>query len=101
MRLVHEIVSRDERVLEEPPPQIGLATFADIGITVVAQVWVKQPHLQAVQFDINRAVKEAFDKNDITMSFAQRRGLLQQAPALFPPPPLSPPDAPSPSKGTF
>lgn len=101
LRLVHEIVSRDERVLEEPPPQIGLMSFADIGITVVAQVWVKQPHVQAVQFDMNRAVKEAFDKHEITMSFAQRRGLIQPpTPTL--PTPLNPPDMPKPPpQGTF
>lgn len=101
LRLVHEIVSRDERVLEEPPPQIGLMSFADIGITVVAQVWVKQPHVQAVQFDMNRAVKEAFDKHEITMSFAQRRGLIHPpTPTL--PTPLNPPDMPkAPPQGTF
>lgn len=100
LRLVHEIVSRDDRVLEEPPPQIGIASFADVGITVVAQLWVKQELLQAVQFDMNRAVKSAFDKNDITMSFAQRRGLVQP-PTPTMPTPLNPPDLPKPPKGTF
>jgi len=77
LRLVHEIVARDERVLENPPPQIGLATFADVGITIVAQVWVAHGDLQATQFDLNRSVKQAFDAKGITMSFIQRRSLLQ------------------------
>lgn len=85
LRLVHEIVVRDERVLEEPPPQLGLQTFADVGITILAQVWVLQANFQAVQFDLNRAVKEAFDKRGITMSFAQRKALLT-AQTPFPPP---------------
>ena len=80
LKIVHESVARDERVLENPPPQIGLASFADAGITIVAQVWVAPTHMQAVQFDLNRAVKDAFDKKGITMSFIQRKSLLS-APA--------------------
>lgn len=76
LKIVHEIVARDERVLENPPPQIGLASFADTGITVVAQIWTAPANVQAVQFDINRAVKDAFDKKGITMSFVQRKSLL-------------------------
>ncbi|MGE4063884.1 MAG: mechanosensitive ion channel family protein [Rhodospirillaceae bacterium] len=89
LKLVHEIVARDERVLEDPPPQVGLQTFADVGITVVAQVWVAHAHFQAVQFDLNRAVKEAFDKRNITMSFAQRKALMA-APAAPVPTPSQP-----------
>jgi small conductance mechanosensitive channel len=85
LKLVHEIVARDERVLEDPPPQIGLQSFADIGITVAALVWVAHTNFQAVQFDLNRAVKEAFDKEGITMSFAQRK-VPPAAPPLPPPP---------------
>jgi small conductance mechanosensitive channel len=76
LKIVHEIVARDDRVLENPPPQIGLGSFADVGITIVAQVWVAAVDVQPVQFDLNRAVKDAFDKKGITMSFVQRRGLL-------------------------
>ncbi|MCC6913199.1 MAG: mechanosensitive ion channel [Rhodospirillaceae bacterium] len=76
LKIVHEIVARDERVLENPPPQIGLASFADTGITIVAQIWAAPAHLQAVQFDLNRAVKDAFDKKGMTMSFVQRKALL-------------------------
>ncbi len=76
LKIVHEIVARDERVLENPPPQIGLASFADVGITIAAQVWVAPANVQAVQFDLNRAVKDAFDKKGITMSFIQRKALL-------------------------
>ncbi len=76
LKIVHELVARDERVLESPPPQIGLASFADVGITIVARVWTAPANVQAVQFDMNRAVKEAFDKKGIMMSFVQRKALL-------------------------
>ncbi|MCA0199262.1 MAG: mechanosensitive ion channel [Proteobacteria bacterium] len=83
LKIVHEIVARDERVLESPPPQIGLASFADTGITILVQVWTAIANVQSVQFDLNRAVKDAFDKKGITMSFAQRKALLN-----IPPPPV-------------
>lgn len=83
LKIVHEIVARDDRVLESPPPQIGLGSFADVGITIIAQVWVTPANVQAVQFDLNRAVKDAFDKKGITMSFIQRKALLNAPP---PPP---------------
>jgi small conductance mechanosensitive channel len=87
LKMVHEIVARDDRVLEDPPPQIGLQSFADVGITVVAQVWVLHANFQAVQFDLNRAVKEAFDAKGVTMAFSQRRGLLTAPFGNLPPPP--------------
>lgn len=90
LKLVHELVVRDDRVLEEPPPQIGLQSFADVGITIVAQVWTRLPDFQAVQFDLNRAVKDAFDREGITMAFSQRRALMQvlaQNRPQQPPPP--------------
>jgi small conductance mechanosensitive channel len=79
LKIVHEIVVRDDRVLENPPPQIGLASFADTGITIVAQIWTAPANVQAVQFDMNRAVKDAFDRKGITMSFVQRKALLNAA----------------------
>ena len=85
LKIVHELVARDERVLEDPPPQIGLQSFADVGITVVAQVWTRLADYQSVQFDLNRAVKEAFDATGITMAFSQRKALLQAGPPAAPP----------------
>lgn len=90
LKLVHQLVARDDRVLEDPPPQIGLQSFADVGITVVAQVWTRLADFQAVQFDLNRAVKDAFDREDITMAFSQRKALLQAVPIMQAAPPVPP-----------
>lgn len=78
---LQEIVAGDSRILKAPAPQVGVQAFADVGITVVAQVWTLAADVQAVQFDLNRAVKDAFDAEGITMSFAQRRSLLPPPPA--------------------
>lgn len=86
LKIVHELISRDDRVLEDPPPQIGVQSFADVGITIVAQLWTRLGENQAVQFDLNRAVKDAFDKAGFTMAFSQRKGLLGTAPPAAPSP---------------
>ena len=86
LKIVHELIARDDRVLEDPPPQIGVQSFADVGITIVAQLWTRLGENQAVQFDLNRAVKDAFDKAGFTMAFSQRKGLLGTAPPGAPSP---------------
>ncbi len=76
LKIVHELIAGDARVLKDPAPQIGLQSFADVGITIVAHIWTRLGDNVAVQFDLNRQVKDAFDKAGMTMAFSQRKALL-------------------------
>jgi small conductance mechanosensitive channel len=57
---VQEIVSHDKRVTEMA--QIGVDTVTDINYVLVARMWVPRRQAMQVHFDINRAVKEEFQR---------------------------------------
>ncbi len=74
LKIVRALIEQDKRVEKQPPPAVGVQSFGDTGIVIAALVWVARDDFQDVQFDINKAVKDAFEREGMTMSFAQRRG---------------------------
>lgn len=57
---LRELVQRDPRVSEISA--VGVEALNDDGYVLAAQVWVQQRELAKVRFDLNRAIKEAFDR---------------------------------------
>jgi small conductance mechanosensitive channel len=53
-----ELVKRDKRI--ERVAQIGVDTVNDGNYVLVIRAWVPRPQAMQVRFDLNRAVKEAF-----------------------------------------
>lgn len=78
--LIAQEVAKDDRILKDPAPTIGVLKVNEIGVKIAYQVWTKVPDLAGVQFDLQRHVLGAF----------ARGGL------YLPPTPLAPrPAAPS------
>ncbi len=86
--LIRAIVEKESRVLKTPAPTVGVQAFSDSGLLILGHVWVQRDNLIPVQFDLNKAVKDAFDGEGITMSFPQRKGAPPQA-LPSPTPPLA------------
>ncbi len=57
---LQEIVGRDRRITRTA--QIGVASVTDENYALVARLWVARSDAMQVQFDINRAVKEEFQR---------------------------------------
>lgn len=57
---LQEIVGRDRRITR--PAQIGVDTVSDSNFTVVIRAWVERGSALQVRFDLNRAVKEEFQR---------------------------------------
>ncbi|WJG10437.1 mechanosensitive ion channel domain-containing protein [Aliiglaciecola sp. LCG003] len=70
--ILREIITADERVLEEPGFEIFVSAHADSSINILTRSWVKSEHYWAVHYDLFEKVKYAFDENDITIPFPQR-----------------------------
>ena len=66
------IMKQDERVLEDPEPQVAVAELGDSSVNLVVRPWVKKEDYWAVRFDITRKIKEAYDANGIEIPFPQR-----------------------------
>jgi small conductance mechanosensitive channel len=57
---VQDIVGHDRRI--KRIAQIGVSSVADANYELIARLWVARPEALQVRFDINRAVKESFEK---------------------------------------
>lgn len=55
-----DLIERDKRVLRVE--DIGVESIGDGNYTLAAQVWVKRPDALAVKYDLNRTVKEEFER---------------------------------------
>jgi len=69
--LIHEILSADDRVLEDPAPLVALSELADSSVNFVARPWVKSGDYWSVFFDTTEAVKKRFDAEGISIPYPQ------------------------------
>jgi len=71
-QVLTEIVSKDERVLSDPAPQVALLELADSSINFAVRPWVNSADYWAVYFDLTETVKRRFDEEGISIPFPQR-----------------------------
>lgn len=69
--LLEEIVTSDERVLQDPAPVIAVSELADSSVNFVVRPWVKSADYWAVKFDTTESVKLRFDQEGISIPFPQ------------------------------
>jgi len=67
-----DIITKDARILSDPPPQIAVSELADSSVNFVVRPWVKKEDYWNVKFDLTRKIKEAFDENNIEIPFPQQ-----------------------------
>ncbi len=77
-QIMADILSSDDRVLEDPAPQIAVSELADNSVNFVLRPWVKVEHYWDAMFEITEKVKKAFDKAGIGIPFPQRDVWLHQ-----------------------
>jgi len=66
------IAESDERVLDDPAPQIAVKEMAESSVNFIFRVWVKTEDYWSVFFDCTEAIKKRFDEENITIPFPQR-----------------------------
>ncbi|WP_372597963.1 mechanosensitive ion channel family protein [Amphritea sp.] len=69
--LLQEIVTSDERVLQDPAPVIAVSELADSSVNFVVRPWVKSGDYWAVKFDTTESVKLRFDQEGISIPYPQ------------------------------
>ena len=70
--VLQELVSGDERVLEEPAPTIAVLELADSSVNFAVRPWVKTGDYWGVYFGLTEEVKKRFDAEGISIPFPQR-----------------------------
>mgnify|MGYP000273121765 CR=1 FL=1 len=94
------MVEEDERVFQEPAPLIAVGELKDSSVTLVCKVWCKEEDYWPVYYKMQEAVKEAFDREGISIPYPQmdvhlnpkmrKKGAAGRCPFLMPCPKRSP-----------
>ena len=71
-RVLTEIVTSHEKVLEDPAPMIRLHELGDSSINFVVRPWSATDDYWDVYWDVTREVKHRFDAEGISIPFPQR-----------------------------
>ena len=65
------IANEHNLILKDTAPMCRLSQFADSSINFVLRVWVNSPDYWTVTFDVNEAIKKAFEEKGISIPFPQ------------------------------
>lgn len=78
-KIIDEMLSKDERILKDPAPTIGVLELADSSVNFAVRPWVKTGDYWDVYFALTEGVKKRFDAEGIGIPFPQRDVHLFQA----------------------
>jgi len=69
---LEELIAADERILDDPAPQIAVSELADSSVNFVVRPWVATADYWGVMFDLTEAIKKRFDEKGISIPFPQQ-----------------------------
>ncbi len=74
-----DILAREDRILKDPEPTIGVLELADNSVNFAVRPWVNAADYWGVYFDLHAEVKSRFDAEGIGIPYPQRDVHLYQA----------------------
>ena len=69
--IIFETVEKHELALKDPEPFVRVSGHGESSIAITLRVWVESPNYWTLHFDLLEQVKDAFDKNGITIPYNQ------------------------------
>jgi len=70
IKIITETAAAHPHVLTEPAaPWAKVVTLNESSVDLQSRAWCKSEHYWDVMFDLNKSIKEAFDKNGITIPY--------------------------------
>jgi small conductance mechanosensitive channel len=70
--IINRVLAADDRILKDPAPTVALSELADSSLNFVVRPWCKTGDYWNVRFSMNEEIKEAFDREGISIPFPQR-----------------------------
>lgn len=71
-KILETLIKKDKRVLKDPAHQIVVSKLNDSSVDISVRAWVDAADYWGLFFDMQKIVKEEFDKNGISIPFPQR-----------------------------
>lgn len=72
MEIAREILKADERVLEDPAPQIAVSELGDSSVNIIVRPWTAKENYWNLKFDITKRIKERYDEEGLSIPYPQR-----------------------------
>jgi small conductance mechanosensitive channel len=69
--VLNRLCKEDERILQDPAPQIVLGTLGDSSVDFKVRAWCEAGNYWGIYFDFHEKVKKTFDKEGIGIPFPQ------------------------------
>ena len=71
-KVLDDIMVKDERILKDPAPTIGVLELADSSVNFAVRPWVKTSDYWNVFFATQESIKKQFDAAGISIPFPQQ-----------------------------
>lgn len=70
--VLEDVISKEERVLSDPEPTIGLLELGDSSVNFAVRPWVKTENYWPALFDLQENIKLRFDQEGISIPYPQQ-----------------------------
>ena len=72
IKIAMDVIKKHEKVLDDPAPYVGVANLGDSSVDLLIRPWVNTDDYWNAKWDLTRNIKEAYDKESISIPFPQR-----------------------------
>ncbi len=69
MQVIVDLAKADERVHDDPEPWVRVTNLGDSSVDLSVRLWCDAADYWNLKFDMTKAVKDAFDKNGISIPY--------------------------------
>lgn len=72
MDVINRVLGKEQRILADPAPLVAVDNLGDSSVDLIVRPWVNKGDWFMTKLDLTKALKQAFDKEGISIPFPQR-----------------------------
>jgi len=72
IKITMDVLKKNKNVLDDPAPTVAIAELGDSSVNLLIRPWVDTSNYWKTKWELTQQIKEAFDKNGVTIPFPQR-----------------------------
>ena len=71
-RVIKEVLANDERILDDPEPQIAISELGGSSVNMIVRPWTTKENYWPLKFDLTERIKKRFDEEGINFPYPSR-----------------------------
>ena len=68
-RVIKEVLSEDDRILDDPQPQIAISELGGSSVNMIVRPWTAKENYWPLKFDLTEKIKKRFDEEGINFPY--------------------------------